>query len=37
MEDVIQRIQEFLMPVVEAIDRGVSFDRRWTPGKGWQE
>ena len=35
MGEVIQRIRTFLMPVLEAIDNGVSFDKRWLPNRGW--
>jgi hypothetical protein len=35
LEDVIERIGEFLMPVIEAIKNGVSVDRRWAAEKGW--
>ena len=36
MEDVIQRIQEFLMPVIEAVENGVSLDNRWAAETGWR-
>jgi hypothetical protein len=29
-------IREFAVPVLEAIDRGNSLDKRWTAGKGWR-
>jgi predicted nucleotidyltransferase component of viral defense system len=36
LEDVIQRIREFLMPVIEAVENGVSLDKRWAAETGWQ-
>jgi hypothetical protein len=36
MEDVIQRIQEFLMPVLEAIAGGNSVNKYWATDTGWR-
>ena len=36
MEDVIQRIQEFLMPVLKAIVGGKSVNKYWAADTGWR-
>jgi hypothetical protein len=36
LTQVIEEITEFLVPALEAIDRGKSLDKRWTAGRGWR-
>ncbi|MFC1763807.1 nucleotidyl transferase AbiEii/AbiGii toxin family protein [Planctomycetota bacterium] len=34
---VIKQIEDFVMPIFEAIESGSSFRSKWKPGDGWQE
>jgi len=36
LKNAIQRIREFLMPVIEAVENGVSLDKRCAAETGWQ-
>lgn len=33
---VVQRLNDFLLPVVDSTQRNVKFDKVWNPAKGWE-
>ena len=35
--EVIQRLNEFLMPVVDAVRNKAEFDDIWNPAGGWEK
>lgn len=37
LDEVVPRIEAFVMPVVSAMVNGIEFDHRWPPGGPWGE